>query len=525
MLVRSVTKIFLRRYLLRLPHQNRVARYGILINWRWLKTALEDIKPEVLPDAASPQAVAPRPEVIHPPASHYHQYRCTEGNPLSCAQTATDKDRCEQCYFPALLSAETLLTGKQGQYQVGASLGRRGIGRLYAGTRLGAEQPVVIQEYLLPQRYFSSAEQKQYQDAFTGLAGLTLADGRTQDLRIVAPLEAINDLSGERSYVVSPAVDATPTLNQTCAQTGPFGHEAVMSVLNQVLQTLSFLHQQKFSLPTGQVQTGIVHGNLSLDSLLWVEDVTAPRPGPNKSGLGYVYLTDFALWEKLFDPALAEQGAFDPAQDLAALGRVAFFLLQGATTDHQGQPLNPRLSSDWPDAVYPPLRFFILQLLAIEPPFAHAEAARTALLALPPRPMTHHVDARDAEAALVKRPWYQRYLPILVTAVLLAIFGSAAWLILKSRRPSYAALLPPCCLDAVDAVPTGAYTYAIPQSAYWYPPFRGSNPLEAGGTSPGSGVEFCGSNPLEAGGTSPGSGEEFCGSNPLEAGGTSPGSG
>ena len=30
---------------------------------------------------------------------------------------------------------------------------------------------------------------------------------------------------------------------------------------------------------------------------------------------------------------------------------------------------------------------------------------------------------------------------------------------------------------------------------------------------------------LEAGGTSPGSGEEFCGSNHLEAGGTSPGSG
>lgn len=473
--VRFLTQALLQRYLLQFPPSQRLVRFNALIDVRWLKPSLEAIKPEVLPDAEDVPTSSSRLDVIQEPTSHYHQYRCTVGNPLSCSQADAGISRCEQCYFPARLSVETRLTGKQGQYQITASLGRRGIGRLYAATRLGAEQPVVVQEYLLPERYFSPAEQKQYQDAFTGLAGLALADGRTQDMRIVAPLEAINDPSGERSYLVSPAVDGVPTLNQACAQRGPFSSDAVMGVLNQVLQTLAFLHQQKFALPTGQVQTGIVHGNLSLDSLLWVDD----DKGDKDLIPGYVYLTDFALWEKLFDPALADRGQFQPDQDLAALGQVAFFLLNGATIDDQGQGLNPRLSSDWPDDVDPPLQFFIQQLLGIESPFASAEAARRALLALPPRSVVSQVEQRAAKVEPVKRPWYRRYLPILVTAVLLATLGSVAWLVLRSRRPSFAeTLLPPCCLDAVDAVPTGDYTYAIPRSAYWYAPFRAVDPAD-----------------------------------------------
>ena len=60
------------------------------------------------------------------------------------------------------------------------------------------------------------------------------------------------------------SVDSSPTLNRYCASHGPFDSNAVLSVLNQALQTLIFLHQQKFTLLAGQVQEGIIHGNRPL---------------------------------------------------------------------------------------------------------------------------------------------------------------------------------------------------------------------------------------------------------------------
>ena len=275
---------------------------------------------------------------------HYHQYRCLRSDPLGCQEPAAKElTRCQHCYFPATLPEGGQLFGKQGQYQIGQSLGQRGIGRLYQGIRLSSEEPVIIQEYLLPEKYFSTEEQQQYQELFTTLAGFSLSDGRVQDARVVLPLEAIPDSSGERCYLVTSSVDSSPTLNRYCASHGPFDSNAVLSILNQVLQTLIFLHQQKFTLLAGQVQEGIIHGNLSLDSLLWV----ASPKGKDTEGL--VYLTDFALRERLFDPVLVDRGQPNYQDDLAALGQVAFFLLNGATVNNQGQSLKPHLDSDWPD--------------------------------------------------------------------------------------------------------------------------------------------------------------------------------
>ncbi len=466
MIIGQISKRFLRSYLLRLPYQARVARYGALVDVGWLKSILEEIKPDVLPDALQEVGVqqAP-PDVIQAPAPHYHQYRCLQGNPLSC-QEPTDQTRCEQCYFPALLPAGGQLIGKQGEYKIGSNLGRRGIGRLYEGVRLSSEEPIIIQEYLLPERYFSPDEQRQCQELFTTLAGLALADGRVQDARTVLPLEAIADLSGERCYLVTPAVDGSPTLNRYCAQYGAFDSKAVLSMLNQVLQTLICLHQQKFTLPAGQVETGIVHGNIGLDSLLWVTD---PK---RKDASGFVYLTDFALWERFFDPARVDREQPDFQDDLAALGRVAFFLLNGATLDSEGQLLKPHLDSNWPDT-YAPLKRFILRLIGIELPFTSAESARMALLAMPPEEAESQWEHRQTEQAAVKRTGCKRLIPILVAAVILATLGVFGWLLLRSQRPSYAdPLLPACCLDAIDAVPVGEYRYSMPVSAYWYPLFR-----------------------------------------------------
>ncbi|MFG6102978.1 hypothetical protein U2F10_12045 [Leptothoe sp. EHU-05/26/07-4] len=451
-----------------LSYQDRIERYQDLIDVKWLKSVLEDIKPDVFPEPPSEQLIKETiPDRIQAPTPYYHQYRCLQGNPLSCQEsTVKENARCEQCYFPALLPTGGQLIGKQGEYKIGHSIGRRGIGRLYQGVRLSSEESVVIQEYLLPERYFSPDEQRQCQESFTTLAGLALADGRVQDVRIVLPLEAIADLSGERCYLVTSAVDGQPTLNQYCANHGAFGSKAVLAMLNQVLQTLMFLHQQKFTLPAGQMQTGIVHGNLSLDSLLWVSD------SKEQDSQGFVYLTDFALWERFFDPARVDREQPDFQDDLAALGRVAFFLLNGATLDNQGQLLKPHLDSNWPD-VYAPLKQFILRLIGIEPSFASAEAARTALLAIPPEEEASHWESRNAELIPIKPAWYKRFIPILVIAAILATLGIFGWLLLRSQRPSYANIpLNLCCLKDIDAVPVGEYRYGIPAAAYWYPLFR-----------------------------------------------------
>ena len=468
MIVTRLTKYFLRRYLRTLPHQTRLIRYGALIKVAWLKPALEDIKPEVLPAAllVEPEQKS-LAELIQSPVSHYHQYRCLQNNPLSCQEPiAKDKIVCTHCYFPAILPEGGQLFGKQGQYQIGQSLGRRGIGRLYKGIRLSSEEPVTIQEYLLPEKYFSAEERRQYQESFTTLAGLSLADGRVQDARIVLPLEAIADSSGERCYLVTPSVDNSPTLNRYCASHGPFDSNTVLSILNQVLQTLIFLHQQKFTLPAGQVQEGIIHGNLGLDSLLWVTNPEATETE------GFVYLTDFALWERLFDPGLVDRGQPNYQDDLAALGHVAFFLLNGATVNSQGQSLKPHLNSDWPD-IHPPLRLFILRLMGIDPPFVSAEAARAALLTMPPEPTLSQWEHRETEFIPAKPAWYKRVIPILTVAAILTALGGIGWLLLKSLQSSYANTpFSPCCFDEIDAVPMGDYSYAIPAAAYWYPLFR-----------------------------------------------------
>ncbi|MBE9066887.1 hypothetical protein IQ260_09495 [Leptolyngbya cf. ectocarpi LEGE 11479] len=450
-------------------------RYQSLVNVSWLTSTLKEIKPKVLPELETITEPEIVPDLIQSPIPHYHQYRCLQGNPLSCQEPAAEEQTsCKQCYFPAILPAGGLLLGKQGKYQIGRSLGRRGIGRLYEGVRLSSEESVVIQEYLLPEKYFSPEEQRQYQESFANLAGLTLADGRVQDARIVLPLEAIADSSGERCYLVTSAVDSNPTLNHYCARHGPFDSNAVLSILNQVLQTLICLHQQKFSLPAGQIQEGIIHGNLSLDSLLWVAG--SSEKTSKKTLEGFVYLTDFDLWERLFNPALANRGQPNYQDDLAALGQVAFFLLNGATLNDQGQSLKPHLNSDWPDT-YIPLKLFILQLLGIDPPFASAEAARTELLAMPPEKALSQWEHRQADHLPVKQTWCQRLLPILIAPAVLAALGGMGWLLLRSLRPSYATSLHPvCCLEEIDAVPMGSYSYAVPTSAYWYPLFRAAPP-------------------------------------------------
>ncbi|MGK7891971.1 MAG: hypothetical protein AB4042_21800, partial [Leptolyngbyaceae cyanobacterium] len=498
MILDRLTSILIRRYLLSLPLEQRLLRYGSLVSVAWLKSILIQIKPEVIPEEPDSPDVTPdtRPELIQAPTIYYRQYRCTEHDPLSC-QSNCESDtppkvslfqssepktpRCKLCYFPAWLKVEQQLSGRQGQYQITQVLGRRGLGRLYEGTHLDSEELVTIQEYLLPDRYFNPVEQKRHQERFLHLAGLSLADGRSQDMRIVAPIDAIADPSGERCYIITTAIDGSQTLNHYCARHGAFSTQMVWDLLNQALQTLVFLHQQIFTLPTGQVHKGMIHGNINLDSLLW-----KPNAG-NYSPQGFLYFTDFALWEILFDPTeqnrddLEAQEVMLAQDDLTALGKVAFWALNGATKGTDDHPLNPRNDGDWVNGTNPSLQHFIRRLIGIEDPFGSAESARFALLQLPLDPVIDERDDRAEELAPVKKSWLRKALPFLVIAAILAGLGTFGWLLVRSRRQALLAkpLPPPCCFKDGGVIPTGTYTYAIPASAYWRPLFQ-TPPIPAG---------------------------------------------
>ncbi|MDB9373362.1 substrate-binding domain-containing protein [Nodularia sphaerocarpa] len=302
-------------------------------------------------------------------------------NPLSCdrplqtAQELKGAKFCLECGFPATLSEQVEIKGNWGTYQVISYLGVRGYGRLYSGMQIKDKQPVEIKEYLLPNRCFNEEEIQQRKQIFQRIGGVKLADSRIQNFRLVKTREPIADENQERCYLITQGIEASQTLGQYLTENGKMTASQVREVLNQTLQTLEFLHSQKISFPSNQVQEGMAHGNINLDSILI-------KLSKNKQFS--LYLCDLAIWENLFIPPTIPQSA--PAQrehDLESLGLVAFYLLSGSTLDYaSNQPLDPRDNQQW-STTDNHLKQFIEQLMGFRTPFISAESARQALIKLP----------------------------------------------------------------------------------------------------------------------------------------------
>jgi len=424
-------------------------------------------------------------EFLYPP------YRCPSGEPLRCKVAhppahADQWDRhCATCGFPAILNSGEQIRGNRGIYRIGNWLGSRGAGRLYQASEDPDDRPVTIKEYLLPDRCFNPQEAQQRQQAFIRLAGLALADGRSQDFRMILPLEAIADSRERRCYLVTAGnLDATPTLGSQLAILGAMTGQQVRRSLIQLLQTLEFLNQQKFRLPDGQVQRNLCHGNLSLDTLLIA--LSPLPPAANAWGDDFqIYACDLSLWEFLFAPPNTLLPAPSVLEDLTALGQIAFYLLAGKTHDpSSGKLLDPKNKATFPP-VSAPFKEFILRLVGMGVPFASFTAARQALLQLPLEPVRVGSNLRltverQEKVGKPTVPWRS-----LLLLCLFLLAGGLIWWWLASRRPPETAGATDkalCCIQTVTGIPAGTFTYTASDPSLWSYVLRQENLIERGKT-------------------------------------------
>ncbi len=463
---------------------------------RWLLPFVEELKSgqeeEEEETAVHTPIEVTQPRKVTQVEPTYKQYPCIWGDPLTCErlqqavqQNPETKD-CQECGFPASLPEKAEIRGDRGRYRVDSLLGRRGMGRLYRGTQLSNSHQVVIKEYLLPENYFNQEEAKARKDQFRLIAGVNLADGRVEDFRLCQPWEAIADHNQERCYLITKGnIDFYPTLTDYLAMYGPMNAIAVRQVLNQVLQTLEFLHTQKFRLPSGQVQQGLTHGNLNLSSLLIAstqEQGINRQNGANRNGSNnidssaswrlnsnfFIYVYDLALWENLFDPSTFDRPKPTPSQDLVALGYVAFYLLAGGKVNRDsGQIKDPKDDQQWPPVNFA-LKAFILRLMGLEMSFESAEVARRALLKLPPELLKTEafVQVIPEEQEKTKTP---RFLFLLLGILGLLLLGLLFWFLLRKPQESDSAgdELPLCCINDVTGIPAGKFTYTGEREGIW----------------------------------------------------------
>ncbi|MEH2258108.1 substrate-binding domain-containing protein [Nostoc sp.] len=387
-------------------------------------------------------------------------YRCTQNAPLGCRKPIETSEKipgakfCLECGFPTTLPVQTELRGSLGTYRISEILRSQGMGRLYRGTQTSNGQSVVVKEYLLPKQYFNAVEAQQRRTALSQVAKGNLTTPKGREFRLVSPSETIADPSSDRVYLIfSGEIAALPTLKQTLRETGAFSASQVRQVLNQMLQSLHFLHSQPSSFASVAIGSGTAHGNLGLESLLI-------------SDSGYVYVCDLASWEQLFVPAPRQ--VVLPEQDLIDLGSVAFALWT-AQEIHSGSdaPLNPREAQHWPQDD-PPLRDFLLRLLGLETPFNSAAEARQALIKLP-QPKTaagFQGNLSPESPAKANRKYW------LLSLLALPLLGGLLWLLLprfmsnsNAETTNFKHLLP--SFADVNGIQPGQYPYTGEALGTW----------------------------------------------------------
>jgi serine/threonine protein kinase len=429
--MKKVVEVLLRTSLRRYPIPTRLSLFSYLGQYAWLKDVLEELRPELFP-------------VPH------------EDKEITIAEMPSAKPSA------AILGIldRSEVYGRVGRYQVKNYLGARGNGHLFGAIDLTSKRPVTVKEFLLSADRFTKTEALQRQSSFQQLASFQLADGRSQNFRVMQPIEAIADTeTQELCFLITDQLDQSPSLRHYLKERGMLSPDQVREVLSQILQTLDFLHQQKFSFSNGSIQNGLVHGNLSLDSVLWTE----------RASQFFVYLCDLRLWEQCFDPdALPGQSTqLTPdrlQQDLAAVGNIGISLLQGLDRDPTIE-IEPQLA-------------YVLNALQTAK-FDSAETARQQLLKrLSPSPI--EIAPLPTKTA---QPTSSRQWSLLGLSLLALLMGAWAWRSQGRSVVPRSMASPPlstCCLSEVSALPPGSFTYTAVKDGTWSSVLQQRNLLQRG---------------------------------------------
>ncbi|MDJ0632286.1 MAG: substrate-binding domain-containing protein [Xenococcaceae cyanobacterium MO_188.B29] len=402
---------------------------------------------------------------FEPLPNPYPQYdKCYCNNPLGCdrpletLKQAPTAKFCSQCGFPAQLPENKEIRGKRGIYQVKRFLGRQGNGRIYAAVQANSGQPVVIKEYLLPRRCFKQVEiRQQKKEIFERVVNFQVAETNPSDFRLIIPTEGISDRHQDRCYLIAPGnLAVLPNLKAYLLQQGRMEEEQVIKLLDQVLQSLEFLHSQKWKFTSGEIKQVLVHGNLSLDTLLI-----------SQTEVGFlVYLWDLSFWEDLFDPTLEEVSTKRVIDDLVALGNIGFYLLAAKEVTAQASyPLDPRNDLNW-RGISPQLKNFLLRLLGLNSRFEDAATARRELRQLTLNladsesiPVTLLDTSTSAEKTFSWLPWA-------IFSAIILLLGWGIWRLIDNQPngKSSKKVSGYSCIKDIRNVPSGNFTYGIVSS-------------------------------------------------------------
>jgi len=375
--------------------------------------------------------------------------------------------------LPILPTDIEIRGGRRGKYRVEKCLKDGESLRLYQGIQVENNKPILIKEYLLTDRDFNQKEAKERKEKFEKLASLNLKNGVGQDFRLISPWDAIAPSNEKRCYLIfEQPIHNSLTLREYLLKSGAMTPHQVRGVLDQVLQTLSFLHSHRLRTFDDEIQQGLPHGYLSLDSLLIV---SSSQPSALDQPQFFIYVADLALWEDLFKPPIAKFRERSPKQDLIDLGYVSFYLLWGTTVDPDtDQPLNPKFEQDWPEFKDARLNGFIHRLLGIDQPFKTAFEARKELLAPLSTELETPLDVTAEADNLEEKTQIFSLFRLVVTIILLSLLAGFLWqIMLKLRQPLFQVKQlvfnssEPCCLAQIDGVPSASVTYITEADGIW----------------------------------------------------------
>jgi serine/threonine protein kinase len=364
--------------------------------------------------------------------------------------------------IPILPKEREIRGGRRGRYRIEALLKDSERVRLYQGLQVLNSKPVLIKEYLLLEPNFNQKEAKECKEKFERIATLNLKNGGGQDFRLISPWDAIVPPTEKRCYLIfEPPPNNSSTLKNYLDKNGAMTTQQVRQVLYQVLQSLWFLHTQKFLMSYDDIRKGIPHGNLSLDTILIASNI---QPSALNEPQFFIYLTHLTIWEELFQPPSFKAVNYSVKKDLEDLGYISLYLLSGRTVDPLfNQPLDPYFENNLLDVNDSVLKKFIDRLLGIDQRFKTALEARQALLA--PQPIESTVSpevSSETQEEVENYSHWQILLTLAVLGVILVILWQliGLWLLNsgKTTIPERQASAEPCCLRDIRDVPNGKVT-------------------------------------------------------------------